>query len=799
MRFICLFLAGFLAFNVPGADVLVNVRDFSSGIVANRTVTVTLTKPQAAVAGSWVFTGDAVAKRTDASGQAWFSNMVTVGEYRLDVSGNPSRSYPFNISSTNGTYNVIQLFGTNQAVEMFYDTAQVDALVGGVLAASTNGVVAGTNMQIGGVGVTGVRQVNLSNTPSFNGSYVTNLLPDNMLAGLFRFNNEFLSQQQFDANALFTNGLTVSGGSAAMGALSASNVTVAQYVGQTFDAGGTTINGSGAIHLNTISGGVLFGPSAEYSLNANGNVFASNYITAANGGKFIGNGSGITNFNQTQIVTSLGTNFTGAKLLSAQTGGNYLSDFIANPVPNFNGQLGLTFNGDNSAALFVGFTNTVGGALGNYWWAPISFPAGTYQIGHPYLMRSNTFHTVEMYFNGNPFDSKQSRIRGGSDLFIYQLNPWNDFNGICIPMTQTNNLGGRVMLTNADNIPIYLSDEFGIQFGCVPPQDPVGETNQAGAFCLISQSAYPFYISVNTTIPNETVAQYSQKPYFAASGATSGTRAHTFSIPKWVPYVWHMTNQLWKDIIGGDYYTGSGWAGSNWYVSGLLKATNEFGGQHVIGPNWPNLGNPNVALFITTNCAIGPGTDVANVLGLGDYSGSGGNRLGVVKQQGSFAKFAFGSGAQFIISQSSAADLFSSPDSQTLTDVVTIDSSRRMNLLGASNYVSSYINSAGSHNFTTNLVANSNPDMALGVQTFRTNTGPINIFAPINVDGSGKFYQKTTVFVNNTGASDQAIRLGGGNYITNTAGTVMRVTNWTEITIDIMPGQWTNLFCKPRS
>lgn len=115
----------------PAATVFVLVRDVTSNPVVNRSVTVTLTSPTGAnVVGPWVVAGDNVGLRTDNTGTAWFSNVLSLGEYRMDVAGNPGRSFPFSVVSTSGVYNVVQLLGTNVAVEMFYDTSQIDQMFG---------------------------------------------------------------------------------------------------------------------------------------------------------------------------------------------------------------------------------------------------------------------------------------------------------------------------------------------------------------------------------------------------------------------------------------------------------------------------------------------------------------------------------------------------------------------------------------------------------------------------------------------------------------------------------------------
>lgn len=138
----CLCILG-LILQSFGATITVNVRDISSGPIGNRRVTITLVQPGPAALGNWVFAGDSVSKQTGTNGIATFVNLLTLGSYRLDVAGAPSRSFLFCVSSTNGIYNVAQLLGdcTTNDIILYYTADQVDALMssfnGG---ASTNSI-----------------------------------------------------------------------------------------------------------------------------------------------------------------------------------------------------------------------------------------------------------------------------------------------------------------------------------------------------------------------------------------------------------------------------------------------------------------------------------------------------------------------------------------------------------------------------------------------------------------------------------------------------------------------------------
>lgn len=131
-RLIAIILCVLLSVGAHAVNVLVNVRDISSTPPLNRVVRITLIQPVGSVVvGPWLVSGNTIAQMTDTNGVCTFSNIVTVGQYRLEVSGNPPRSFPFSVAATtptNGTYNVIQLMGTNVAPEMFYDSGQIDAL-----------------------------------------------------------------------------------------------------------------------------------------------------------------------------------------------------------------------------------------------------------------------------------------------------------------------------------------------------------------------------------------------------------------------------------------------------------------------------------------------------------------------------------------------------------------------------------------------------------------------------------------------------------------------------------------------
>src|SRR6516164_5510509 len=87
-----LFLCVLFVDNVKASDVYVQVYDIVAGNPTKRPVTVQLTKPTGGLmVGPWTVAGDAVTVLTGADGKAWFSNMWVIGQYRMDITGNPPR------------------------------------------------------------------------------------------------------------------------------------------------------------------------------------------------------------------------------------------------------------------------------------------------------------------------------------------------------------------------------------------------------------------------------------------------------------------------------------------------------------------------------------------------------------------------------------------------------------------------------------------------------------------------------------------------------------------------------------
>jgi hypothetical protein len=127
---------------------LVDTRNFVSVPAANRRVTLTLLQTGPVTAGPWLIAGDSIALFTDTNGACIFSNLLE-GGYRLDIAGNPSRSFPLGFPSlpalalagvgTNGTVNAASLIGATNTSPYFYTANQVDALLAASSSSLTNG------------------------------------------------------------------------------------------------------------------------------------------------------------------------------------------------------------------------------------------------------------------------------------------------------------------------------------------------------------------------------------------------------------------------------------------------------------------------------------------------------------------------------------------------------------------------------------------------------------------------------------------------------------------------------------
>ncbi len=300
-------LAGILALLIclpaQAIDVVVNVHDVSSGNVGNRVVSVTLIQPTGpVVAGPWVISGDTVTQRTDKNGICTFQNLLTQGNYRLDIAGNPSRSFPFSASpstiAVGGVYNIIQLIGTNNATPMFYDSSQVDALIAGAGAGGAGKVNKSGDFMTGGL----TNNLGLWETLKGGGAilpyFPSGANPGWSITAWDRDTNGFGSlldiyagtsitggQANFSvpiyAPAFYANGvlLGTNGGSGGIaGSVAASNVT---------DNGNLVISNGTVVAHSLISGTFI---TANNGISS-GTIVASPLFL---GGLFQGDGSGLT-------------------------------------------------------------------------------------------------------------------------------------------------------------------------------------------------------------------------------------------------------------------------------------------------------------------------------------------------------------------------------------------------------------------------------------------------------------------------------------------------------------------------
>ena len=108
-------------------NLFVNVHNLSSQTAVNRRVTLTLLEAGPVTAGPWLIAGDSVSQSTDTNGFTTFSN-VLAGGYRLDIAGNPSRSFPLGMPSTNNTQNASALIGATNTLPLYYSVDQLAAL-----------------------------------------------------------------------------------------------------------------------------------------------------------------------------------------------------------------------------------------------------------------------------------------------------------------------------------------------------------------------------------------------------------------------------------------------------------------------------------------------------------------------------------------------------------------------------------------------------------------------------------------------------------------------------------------------
>lgn len=395
------------------------------------------------------------------------------------------------------------------------------------------------------------------------------------------------------------------------------------------------------------------------------------------------------------VITCLGATFfppgpgtatyPATKVMSIPTGGAALADMLV-ATSSYVGQPGVSFPGQKEMALWWAGNIGTGSNAWNY--TAVDFLEGIHQIGHPYAMPSVSPPGFNFYLNGNATDAAQSNsvANNGSCYYLHQMNPWSDFNGICIPMAITNVVGSPA-LTNSQGVKIYEADNFGMQIGSISPCQNQGETNQCGSYVILSQANYPTFFSCNSgAIGTEPGGIYSQHSWVAFNPAAAEWQV---KFPKLVPNVWNVVTNTASanvDSLFIDEKRDFIKINSNLVVGAQLYLTQQvITASSVLGPNWVNIGD-NIPFVQTTNWAWGPQSASASAYTF-DSPHAGAYRLGFVKQNGAFPTMAHGSTAPFTISRASAASLQNAGNvaGLTMTEELKIDSSGNLAYTGGSN------------------------------------------------------------------------------------------------------------------
>jgi hypothetical protein len=216
------------------ADVLVNVHSMVSGPVSGRRVTLTLLDPGAVTAGPWLLPGDAYALFTGTNGTVTFTNVLN-GGYRLDIAGNPGRTYPIGVPDTNGVINAAALVGATNTMPYFYTALQVDELIdginlsgGGITVAQGTNVITTTNGSVVTVSAEVSRASVTNSTNTLDASVLNRgTVPDARFASnIGRTNNGIVTQIVVGANKTSNAPVTLVGSGQATVSLSGNTVTL---------------------------------------------------------------------------------------------------------------------------------------------------------------------------------------------------------------------------------------------------------------------------------------------------------------------------------------------------------------------------------------------------------------------------------------------------------------------------------------------------------------------------------------------------------------------------------------------
>jgi hypothetical protein len=454
-----------------------------------------------------------------------------------------------------------------------------------------------------------------------------------------------------------------------------------------------------ALGLGTIATSNLISPSYFWIGNALSNVISTNLngdatmttngtLTLANTSQArsnLGLGSAailnltlpvsVANGGSAQTTArNAGTNI-GIMQMSASGGGNYLTD-MQNATPTFEGQLGLSYSGNKS-----GFLWQAGGTgLGtNGWGYPLYFPGGIGDVGSqlydiPHALGNGS---MNFYFGGGPTFSRKTNVWNGvsqvdSGIYIHNVNPFSSGGTLWIPMYGTNIIdngsAGTFLFTNLDGVDVYLESQFGIQLDSIPTSDPIGETNQAGSYCIIGNQTYPFFISWNMTVTN-TLGQY---PFFAIDTRhrTNAGLPYLVGVPSLFDNVFMPTNPLWQWALAVDPLGKNVFSATN----GVTVVSNF---QSYAGPSGPYFRwgrisgeDASVAFEVNTNANFNFPSAVGAVTW---DSASGNHRSGLVSLNTQYPGIGYAKGGSFSFYQTSGADLQSSLSSQTWTNELKLD------------------------------------------------------------------------------------------------------------------------------
>jgi hypothetical protein len=303
-RFLIFFLILILiSGDLWAATLKVNSRNFTSEPTMRRRITLSLAEAGPVTASPWLIAGDHVANFTDTNGVTYFSN-VLAAEYRLDIAGSPSRSFPISVFDTNGVIDASLIVNSTNYNAAYYTAAQVDALIVGAAAeagALTNGHVPDVTLA-GGLFVEEYVTFGANATPTnanFPG-FVLNVQDSDARSGWDEtspqgslFYNTDLNRLQFQTvpndddgwRTVMTTADNVLSNSHSAAVTLKNTLTVSNLNGQA-----TLQNTNGSINLYNITQSLVIDKSATTL----GNLLAVSNIVSSEG-QFHGNGFGLSN------------------------------------------------------------------------------------------------------------------------------------------------------------------------------------------------------------------------------------------------------------------------------------------------------------------------------------------------------------------------------------------------------------------------------------------------------------------------------------------------------------------------